>query len=48
MSSGRIVTSSASWATLADRFADRTEAKVAIARTSVPAAVASEEMVAHH
>jgi len=33
-------------ATRAERFADRTEAKVATASTSVPPAVASDEIVA--
>jgi hypothetical protein len=45
MSIGRICTSSCSWATLADRFADRTDENVAIASTSVPPAVASDATV---
>ena len=44
-SSGRTLASSESSATRAARFADRTEAKVATASTSVPAPVASDEMV---
>ena len=42
---GRSPTSSARSATRAERFADRTAAKVASASTSVPAAVASAEIV---
>src|SRR3954468_1828278 len=44
-STGRSPTRSVRSATRAARFADRTEAKVAPARTSVPPAVASEEIV---
>jgi hypothetical protein len=45
MSSGRNPASSDRSATRAARFADLTEAKVAPASTSVPPAVASEEIV---
>src|SRR5947207_6047058 len=45
MRSGRSSASRVRSATRAARFAERTEAKVAPARTSVPPAVASEEMV---
>src|SRR5437016_2288143 len=46
MRSGRTPTSSDCSATRAERFAERTEENVATARTSVPPAVASEEIVA--
>lgn len=42
---GRRCSWSASSATRAERLAERTEANVAIARTSVPPAVPSEEIV---
>src|SRR5437764_8790139 len=44
-SNGRTLASNDSSATRADRFAERTDANVAIARTRVPPAVASDEMV---
>src|SRR3954468_2330953 len=44
-SSGRTLASSDSSASRALRLAERTDAKVATARTSVPPAVASEEIV---
>ena len=44
-SNGRIPLSSASSATRADRLEERTDENVATASTSVPAAVASEEIV---
>src|SRR3954466_6286944 len=43
--SGRTLASSDSSATRAERLADRTDAKVATASTSVPPAVAKEEIV---
>src|SRR5580704_12649470 len=45
MSTGRSPTSNERSATRAARFADRTDAKVAMARINVPPAVASAEMV---
>ena len=45
ISTGRIPASSDRSATRAERFADLTDENVATARTSVPPAVASEEMV---
>ena len=44
-STGRIPASSARSVARADRFADRTAANVAAASTSVPPAVASDEIV---
>src|SRR2546426_9805955 len=46
MSSGRRPSSRLRWARRADRLAERTEANVAAASTSVPPAVASAEIVA--
>ena len=45
MSSGRMPASNASSATRDERLAERTDANVAAASTSVPPAVASDEMV---